>query len=124
MNTLAATLDQRRWELGLTCSAVATRSGLGLRTVQCVLSGRESDPGLQTVCAIARELGASVTLQGDDVNDVRRRQAEKKATKLLALVQGTSALEGQALDRKAIASMRERTVRDLLAGSPRRLWAD
>lgn len=122
--TLTTTLNQRRQDLGLTCSAVAKRTGLGLRTVQRVLSGKERDPGFGTVSAIAEALGASVTLKTQDLNEVRRKQAEKKASKLLALVQGTSALEAQAFDQKAAKSLKERTVRDLLQGSPRKLWAE
>jgi transcriptional regulator with XRE-family HTH domain len=122
--TLKLVLNQRRRDLGLSCAAVAKRAGLGLRTVQRVLSGEEADPGFRTVCLIAEVLGAAFTLEKEDLNTVRRRQAERKAAKLLSMVQGTSALEAQAFDKDAAVALKERTVRDLLSGSPRKLWAE
>jgi transcriptional regulator with XRE-family HTH domain len=124
MIAIITALNHRRLDLGLSCLAVAKRAGLSLRTVQRVLSGKEDDAGLRTVSAIARALETTLTLAHDDLNAVLRRQAEKKAVKVLALVQGTSALEGQAIDQDAAVAMKERTVRDLLRGSPRKLWAD
>ena len=122
--TLNAALNQRRKDLGLTCSAVAKRTGLSLRTVQRVFAGEEIDPGIGTISRIAEVLGTSITLQSQDLNEVRRLQAERKAAKLLSMVQGTSALEAQALDDEAVVALKERTVRDLLAGSARKLWDD
>ena len=122
--SLATALNQRRRDLGLSCAIVATRAGLGLRTVQRVLSGKEADAGLRTLCLIADVLGASVTLAMEDLNDVRRRQAERKSEKLISIVQGTSALETQTLDHENAVALKERLVRDLLAGSARKLWAE
>lgn len=119
-----STLDERRRDLGLSCASVAKRAGLGLSTVQRILSGEECDPGFGSVSKIAQVLGVSITLQPEDLNTVRRRQAERKATELVAMVQGTSALEAQAMDDPALASLKEKAVRDLLKGSSRKLWAE
>lgn len=117
-------LDRRRRDLGLSCAAVAKRAGLGLRTVQRILAGDEGDPGFGSVCKIAQVLGMSITLKQDDLNAVRLRQAKRKATELVAMVQGTSALEAQAMDDSTLALLKEKAVRDLLKGSSRKLWAD
>jgi hypothetical protein len=57
------------------------------------------------------------------VHDVREQQAWKKARKLVGMVQGTSALEGQAVSEAAYQAMVERTYHELLAGSNHRLWS-
>jgi len=116
--------DARRKRLGLSCSALAGRTGLSLRTVQRVLSGKEMDPGFSTVAALAGELGVAVRFEEDDVHALRRQQAEKKADRILAMVQGTSALESQAVSQETMRDLRERTINELLAGSNRKLWAD
>jgi transcriptional regulator with XRE-family HTH domain len=123
--TISDRLNQRRQDLGMSCAALAKATGFSLRTVQRVLSGEETDPGFQTVTALAEALGVSLRLQTEtDVNTLRRRQAERKAERLVALVKGTSALEAQAVDDETELALRERTVRDLLSGSNRKLWAD
>ncbi|HEX4797611.1 MAG TPA: helix-turn-helix transcriptional regulator [Humisphaera sp.] len=127
MNTIASIsqrLSHRRLSLGMSCAIVARRSGLSLRTVQRVLSGHEPDVGLSTVLAIAGVLGMSFHISEEDPNDLRRRQADRQAEKVVELVQGTLALEAQALAAEQLDSLRQRTVRDLLAGSNRKLWAE
>jgi len=118
-------LNERREKLGISCAVLAKRAGVSLRSVQRILSGEESNPGFSTVTSLARELGVGVRLNDEaDVRTIRRRQAERKAERILAIVQGSSALESQAMGRKTIREMREKTINELLAGSPRKLWAD
>ena len=50
-------------------------------------------------------------------------QARKKAEQVARLVQGTSALESQAVDAKTYKRLVEKTYHELLAGSRRRLWS-
>jgi hypothetical protein len=59
-----------------------------------------------------------------DARDLKREQAQRKAKKLVALVQGNSGLEGQAVDQKAVKSMVKQTTHELLAGSKRKLWSE
>ncbi len=117
-------LERQRLELGLSCAAVAKRARLSLRTVQRVLSGEDGDPGIGTVVAIGEALGVKLRLEAESAEVVRRRAAEEKASRLLSMVQGTAALEVQAVSEETMRVLRERTVNELLAGSPRRLWAD
>ena len=42
LRKLAIQLEHRRRQLGMSCAAIALRSGLGLRTVQRALSGKEA----------------------------------------------------------------------------------
>ena len=123
-NPFSTRLNQRRKELGVTFALLAQWTGLSLRTVQRVLSGEETDPGFRTVASIAEALGVSLRFDADDAEAFRRKRAEQKAERVLALVQGTSALEAQALSEEAKRHIKERTVHELLAGSPRKLWAD
>ena len=123
-NELSRRFDRRRQDLGLSCAALAHRTGLSLRTVQRVLSGNEKDPGFSTVASLANALGVSMRFDEDDLHEVRRKQAERKAERIVALVQGTSALEAQALSQQSMRDLKERTVHELLAGSSRKLWAE
>ena len=118
-------LNERREKLGISCSVLAKRVGISLRGVQRILSGEEKNPGFTTVASLARELGVGVRFDDEvDVRTIRRRQAERKAERILAIVQGSSALEAQALSRQTVRDLREKTIHELLAGSPRKLWAD
>src|ERR1043165_2220264 len=102
-------------------SAVAQRAGLGQRTVQRVLSGEEGGCDFTTVVRIADALGASIKFECADMNEVRLRQAERKAEKIVGMVQGTMGLEAQAVGDETVRELKARTVRDLLSGSSRKL---
>jgi len=117
-------LEHLRKQLGMSCAVVAERAQLGLRTVQRVLSGSERSPELATVSAIASALGASLKLDRPNVARMKQQRARQKADRLLALTQGTSALEAQAIPQSALSTLRQETIATLLAGSPRRLWSD
>jgi transcriptional regulator with XRE-family HTH domain len=124
LHNLAKRLNERRERLGLSCAALATKTGLSLRTVQRILGGKESDPGFATIASLADALGVKLRFDEEDIEAIRQRQAERKAKQLVALVQGNSAMESQGLPRAAIRDLRKRTVHELLAGSSRKLWAE
>jgi hypothetical protein len=93
--------------------------------VQRVLSGRHPEASFANVVAIAEALGLGLRFESRvEPGRLRREQAERKARRLVALVQGTSGLEGQAVDPEAVEAMVERTTHELLAGPKRRLWGD
>lgn len=118
-------LDTRRKRLGMSRVVVARRSGVPLTTVQRILSGRESRPSLPSVLSIAEVLGASWDVDvNKGVEEIRERQARQKAERLVGMVQATSGLEGQAVDKDTLRQMVDRTVHELLAGSRLRLWGD
>jgi len=123
--SISRRLNERREKLGISCAVLARRVGVSLRTVQRILSGEENNPGLATVTTLARELGVGIRLDEEvDARTIRRRQAERKAERILAIVQGTSALEAQGMDKETRLDLREQTINELLAGSDRKLWAD
>jgi transcriptional regulator with XRE-family HTH domain len=122
LRIMTSQLDRRRKDLGMTCSTLAKRAGLGLRTVQRVLSDEEGAAHFSTVVRIADALGVTIKFECADLNEVRLRAAERKAEQLVGMVQGTMALEAQGIENETLRQMKARTVRDLLAGSGQKLW--
>jgi len=98
------------------------RSGVSTSTLKRVLRG-EVMASFATVAAVADALGVDLlAIDAQDIPAMRERQARDKARKLIALVQGTSALEGQAVDESARQLMEQKTAAQLLAGSGLKLW--
>lgn len=117
-------LESRRRLLGMSKSTLAERAGVSLPTVNRTLSGSERSPTLSTIIAIAAALGLELKLEAaQEPDDFRLAQAKAKATRIVQMVQGTMALEAQAVDQKTIDRLIDQTMHELLAGSPRRLWA-
>ena len=119
-----AALDRRRRELGLTFAALSSRSGVSEPTVKRILGGRLGEASFTHVVAIARALGSPIAADPQDVDETVREQARRKAEGIARLVQGTSALEAQAVDDAEYRRLVDRSYHELLAGSRRRLWAD
>ena len=125
-NTLSLKdLDKRRRDLGMSCELLSQRSGVSRPTVQRILSGRQTAASLENVAAIATALGLALRFDiSAEPMTFKRQQAERKARRLVGFVQGTSGLEGQAVDDQAIRAMIEQTTHELLAGPERRLWSE
>jgi len=128
---LAAQLDRRRGHLGMSRQALARLAHLSLPTVNRILSGKEQNPHVQSLEAIARVLRVVVTLgvasrvePVEDAFDVRKKRATEKAQNVIQMVQGTMGLEAQAVGPAALQQMLEQTVCELLAGPARRLWSE
>jgi transcriptional regulator with XRE-family HTH domain len=122
---LLSELDKRRRDLGLSYALLSQRCGVSRPTVQRILSGRHPTASFSNVVALAEALG--LTLRFDSKvgpQKMKQEQARQKARKLVALVQGTSGLEGQAVDRGSLDAMVKQTTHELLAGSKRKLWSD
>jgi transcriptional regulator with XRE-family HTH domain len=116
-------LYRRRRDLGMPYDELARRCGVSISTLKRVLGG-EATASFATVSAIADALGVRLGSEhAEDVASMRQRQARAKARTLVALVQGTSALEGQAVASTDIELMEQRTAAELLSGPARRLWA-
>ncbi len=116
-------MNRRRRELAMPYDELTRRCGVSISTLKRVLGG-EVTASFSTVSAIARALGMYwAPAQIDDIASMRERQARTKARALVALVQGTSALEGQAVGSTDIELMEQRTMAELLSGPARRLWA-
>jgi transcriptional regulator with XRE-family HTH domain len=121
--SLLKALDQRRQDLNLSLDLLSRRCGVSRPTVQRILSGRQVSASFSNILAIAESLGLALRFDSKVApHTLKREQAERKAKKLVALVQGTSGLEGQAVDAETVESMVDQTTHELLAGSKRRLW--
>ena len=133
MTTPYDALDLRRRELGISYSALAELSGVSQPALQRLLTGKVESPGVTSVAAVARVLGMGAIRILDDgsikfesavtAQALRERQVRKKAKWLVGMVQGTSALEGQAVSDSEYQAMVEKTYHELLAGSRHRLWS-
>jgi transcriptional regulator with XRE-family HTH domain len=112
-------------------SDLARRSSVSLPTVHRLLSGRENRARTDIVAAIAAALGVEVRLsdssyvfESSEVSSFRRAQARAKAKRLARLVQGTMALEAEAVGVDVLEELEEQNFHALLAGPARRLWGD
>ena len=134
MNPIAevfSQLDGRRRRLRMSKADLARRAGVSLPTVQRLLAGRESRPRIDIVTAIAVALGVEVRLgaapcvhDSTAVSAFRLAQARLKARRLARLVQGTMALEAEAVSESVVDELEEQNVHALLAGPARRLWGE
>ncbi len=122
-------LDRRRKSLGISLAVLARRSGVSLPSVQRILTGREATPSLSTLHAIAAALGLQLSIghspaitEEASAAAFRRARAVEKARQLARMVQGTMALEAQAVPQPTLDAIAEQNIADLLAGSGRRLW--
>ncbi len=120
----ADSLKSRRLSLGMSYSVVAARSGVSEPTVKRILGGRIAEASFANVVAVAQALGASLGVEGIAPEELCRQQARRKAEQVARLVQGTSALESQAVDAAAYSQLVERSYHQLMAGSKRRLWSE
>ncbi len=117
-------LSSRRRQLGMTLAAVASRSGVPLPTVKRIFGGKFNQASVGNVAAVANALGAPLGFADSPVEEFRRGQARAKAERIASIVQGTSALESQAVDRETYETLVARSYHELLAGPSRRLWAE
>lgn len=120
---LLATLRSRKQELGMTFETLADRSGVSVSTLKRMLAPAAADASMGDTLAVAQALGVTLSARMPSAEEFREEQAHAKARKLVRMVQGTSALESQAVGDDHIRRMIERTVRDLLNGPRRKLWA-
>ena len=115
-------LDDRRRQLGMTFPALAERSGIPTPTVKRVLGGGYENASFQTIVRIAEAMGMVVSGSVErDAQELRMEQARVKARKYVDMLQGTSALEGQAVSEHTLLATFDDFVHELL-NSDRKLW--
>ena len=120
---LLTTLRTRKRELGMTFETLSARSGVSVSTLKRMLAPAAADASMADTLAVAQALGVTLSTRMPSAEEFREEQAHAKARKLVRMVQGTSALENQGVDEQHIQRMIQRTVRDLLNGPSRTLWA-
>lgn len=119
----AQRLSHRRTELGMSFAVISQRSGVSQPTAKRILGGHIGQVSFANVVAVAEALGVRFGAPDLDVRDLLHQQARMKAEYVARLVQGNSALEGQAVDSAAYQHLIDLTYHELLAGPRRRLWA-
>ena len=119
----AERLQNRRKMLGIGFQGLASRSGVSIPTVKRIFGGQIAEASFGNIAAIAEALGLSLELGESSVDALCRQQARKKAMQVARLVQGTSALESQAVGKDTYKRIVEKSFREILAGPKRKLWA-
>jgi len=120
-------LKSRRKLLGIAFPSLAQRSGVPVPTVKRIFGGQIAQASFANIAAIANALGLSLALGESSADQLcrqqARQQARKKAQQMARLVQGTSALESQAVDEKTYNRLVEKAFREILTGPKRKLWS-
>lgn len=119
---MSESIPVRLADLGMSQTELARRANVGLASVQRVMAGKPAS--LNTIVAMAKAVGLELKFKPQrSVTELRYEQAKRKAQELLELTQGNAALEAQGVDKETLDELRQRTIKKLLAGPDRRLWA-
>lgn len=115
-------IEARRKHLKISLDNLSKLSNLGMRTLNRFFAGE--DVKLSTVESITNVLG--LDFAGNEVvslSKLERNRAYQKALFMVSLVQGTSGLEMQGLDKEVIESMIKTFEKAFLDGEYKnRLW--
>ncbi len=113
----------RKEEIGITLDNLSQLSNLGYRTISRFFSG--DDVKLSTVEKITNLLG--LDFAGNemiDIDTLKNKRAEQKALYIVSLVQDTSSLEMQGLEKNNLNILIEDTKEQFLTGVyQKNLWA-
>jgi len=106
----------RKEQLNITIENLAKLSGLGVRTVNRVLANE--DVKLSTIESITNLLG--LDFAGNEIvplDELKKQRAKEKAIFMASLVQGTSALELQGLDKESVNNIISMYEKEFLDGA-------
>lgn len=119
---LVERIEQRRKQLKISLENLAKLSQLGMRTVNRFFAG--DDVKLSTVESITNILG--LDFAGNEVvpfEQLQKNRAHQKAILMASLVQSTSALEMQGLEKDIVEKMIAQFENAFLYGEyKKRLW--
>lgn len=119
---LVERIEQRRKQLKISLENLAKLSQLGMRTLNRFFAG--DDVKLSTVESITNVLG--LDFAGNEVvplTQLQKNRAYQKALFMASLVQSTSALEMQGLDKEILEKMIAQFEKAFLRGEyKKRLW--
>lgn len=123
MSTLLTALKQRKTALGISYPDLSARSGVSVATVKRIFAGQAA-VSLPNVDAVMAAMGLAYSIRETaPAKQFKAQAAREQAESIVREVQGTSALEDQAVDAKLIKQVIRDSTKRLLAGSPRRIWA-
>jgi transcriptional regulator with XRE-family HTH domain len=123
LSGIAAQIERKRKALKISRRLLARRSGVSLPTINRILGGGLEHTTFGNLRSTARALGMDFEIKNIiGEQDFAEQQATANAEIIMRMVQGTSALESQAVDNDTRNQMVRQTVHELMAGSRRKLW--
>ena len=115
-------IETRKKQINITIENLAKLSNLGVRTVNRFFAGE--DVKLSTIERITNLLG--LDFAGNEVvplKELEKQRAKEKALFMASLVQSTSALEAQGLEKDSLNKIIDKFEKEFLVGQYRnRLW--
>jgi transcriptional regulator with XRE-family HTH domain len=115
-------IENRKKQINITIENLAKLSNLGVRTVNRFFAG--DDVKLSTIENITNLLG--LDFAGNEViplNQLKKQRAKQKALFMASLVQSTSALEVQGLEKDSLNKIIHKFEKEFLQGQYKnRLW--
>lgn len=115
-------IEKRKEQLGITIENLAKLSNSGVRTINRFFAGE--DVKLSTVEKMTNILG--LDFAGNEtvsLKELKKRRATQKAIFMASLVQSTSALEMQGLEKNSLDKIIHKFEKEFLTGSYKnRLW--
>lgn len=117
-----------REALGMSARNLADRVGVKRQRIEAIEKAEKTGATtLKTMREVAEAMDCVLVyaiVPRTSLDEIVRDQAGKKADAELSRLHHTMRLENQALGKSDLAEERERLVREILAGSSRRLWDD
>ena len=115
-------IENRKKQINISIENLAKLSHLGVRTVNRFFAG--DDVKLSTIERITNLLG--LDFAGNEVvslKELERQRAKEKALFMASLVQSTSALEAQGLEKDSLNKIIDKFEKEFLKGQYKnRLW--
>jgi transcriptional regulator with XRE-family HTH domain len=124
MSTTLLDFGTRRKSLKMPIEVLVKRSGVPRPTVCRILQGKVDKMWFGHVHKVAGVLGVAFGTPAIEPEELRQREARRKARLLTRLTQGTMGLEAQAVSPALLKELEEQTVTKLLADSGRKLWSE
>ena len=118
-------LEHQRRALKMPLPILAQRAKLSRATVCRILKEKRLTASLENVLAIARVLGAEIAVHLQTPEDVIEQEVQKRAKKIVQMVQGTMALEAQGItDPILLKQLVETAAREIRAKPRKQLWVN
>jgi transcriptional regulator with XRE-family HTH domain len=123
MHDWLESLDKQRRALKMPLPVLAQLAGVSRATVCRILKERKTSSSLESVFAIARVLGAEVEVRIQDPEKLIEEEVQKRAKKIVRMVQGTMALESQGItDPGHLDRLVETAAKEIRAKPRKQLW--
>jgi transcriptional regulator with XRE-family HTH domain len=116
-------LDKQRRALKMPLHILADLAHVSRATVCRILKEKRTSSSLESVLAIASVLGAEVKLRLQKPEKLVEQQVRKRAKRIVRMVQGTMALEGQGItDPNHLDQLVETAAKEIRSKPRKQLW--